>query len=256
MTTTIKIRQTPTNAGLATNHADRHAMEAEATRLLADNDNKPPKERVRYRGTRPAWNWLARQDERQAAALWLVAREFLPDAANDNREPGLSNIDRRADGKPRGPVERDFDAESYLALPSVLPRFGDVEPEPAQLHGWHTDGFVIKRQRQPDDYPLYPFGRFTRCRPGVAWCYGSLVDTVGQPRPGASRGDPRRADPPERLDVPDRIFFIIENMLAGADLTGIGEALGFHGGYCDRAGRRAMREAGEWACAISWPRMP
>jgi hypothetical protein len=239
--------------------AARAATERLANRFLAANDNKQLEQRIRYRGTRPAWNWLARQDRRQAAALWLVAREFLPEAANDNQEPGLADLDRRQDGKLRGANVPAFDADAYLALPAVLPRFGDAEPEPVALCGWHTDSFSIRRQRQPDDYPLYPFGRHVRCVPGVAWCYGALVDAVGQPRPGVSRGDPRRVDPPERLDVPDRVYAVIENMLAGATLAGLGEALGYNGGYADRAGRRAMREAGEWAagaCAKSWPQKP
>lgn len=238
------------NAALARTHTARRQAEREATRFLAANDNRPPKERIRYRGTRPAWNWLAKQDQLQAASLWLVAREFLPEPANDNYEPDMRHVDRRTDGKARGPAEPVFDAASYLALPSVLPRFGDAYPAPTTYSGWHSDGLVIKRQRQPDDFALSPRGRHVRCRPGVAWQYGTLVDVVGQPRPGVSRGDVRRIDPPERLDIPDRIVVIIENMLAGATLASLGEALGFHGGYCDRAGRRAMREAGEWAVSV------
>lgn len=241
----------PTDAALAHADADRRQAERAATRLLAANDNAPPKPRIRYRGTRPAWNWLARQDKRAAATLWLFARQMLPQPANDNMAPGLHHLDRRKDGKLRGPKVPEFDAESYLALPPVRPRFGDAPATTAELRGWHTDGYVVKRQRQPGDYPMYPFGRFTRCRPGVAWCYGSLVDTVGKPRPGVSRGDVRRVDLPDLPDMSDRIFVIIENMLAGATLAGIGEALGAKGGYADRIGRKAMREAGAWAVAAA-----
>lgn len=241
----------PLDAALAHTAPSRAKASRLASRLIAANDNTPPKPRIRYRGTRPAWNWLAKQDKRAAAALWLVARQMLPAASNDNHEPGLTNIDRRKDGKPRGPDEPDFDAESYLALPAVLPRFGDAPPTESELRGWHSDGLTIKRQRQPDDFPLYPFGRFVRCRPGVAWHYGSMVEPVGKSRPGVSRGDARRVDLPELPDIPDRTFLVIETMLAGGTLAAIGEALGYHGGYMDRAGRRAMRDAGTWAQSLA-----
>jgi hypothetical protein len=239
------------DAALAHTEADRRKAERAGTKFLAANDNKPRKERVRYRGRRPAWNWLAKQDRKAAAKLWLFARRMLPDAANDNIEPDLQHLDRRKDGKLRGPAVPEFDVLSYLAIPPVRPRFGDAPPSKAELRGWHCDGFALKRQRQPGDYGIYPFGRYTRCQPGVAWCYGGLVDTVGKPRPGVSRGDVRRVDLPDLPDMPDRVFIIIENMLAGATLAGIGEALGYNGGYADRAGRKAMREAGQWALAAA-----
>lgn len=123
-------------------------LEAEAdAHLAAANDNTPPKARVRFRGGRPALNWLKRQDERAAAALWLVARRHLPEAANDNQADAKGlGVDRRRNGKPRG---RDADSRSldaYIKLPSEKPRLGDAEAHPAPLRGWWSDTIVVKSQ--------------------------------------------------------------------------------------------------------------
>ena len=229
----------------------RQKAERAATKLIADNDNKKPKERIRYRGTRPAWNWLRRFDEREAAALWLVARRMLPTAANDNHEPGLKHLDRRKDGKLRGAKEPVFDAGSYLALPSVKPRLGDAEPAARiSLRGWHNAaGSPIKPQRMPGQYPSSATCRFTKCLPGTAWHYGSLIETVGKPRPGKSRGDQRRVEEPDLPDMPDEILVTIEAMLAGGTLADVGAMHGAKGGYRDVRGKVMMMRAGAWALA-------
>ena len=231
----------------------RWKAERDADKLIATNDNKKPKERVRYRGTRPAWSWLSKQDARAAAALWLVARRTLPDADNDNREPGLKHLDRRKDGRPRGAKAPEFDAGSYLALPPVRPRLGDAERQPGRYAGWHNAaGFAIKPQRP--DMPFHHDCCFGFCAPGVAWQYGSLVDTVGKPRPGKSRGDVRRVEEPDLPEIPDDVFVTVEAMLSGATLAGVGEMHGAHGGYADRRGKQAMLAAGAWALsAIAAP---
>lgn len=236
------------DCGIARTADARRKSTSAATKLIAANDNTPPKPRLRYRGTRPAWTWLKKHDARLAAALWLVARRMLPAADNENREPGLKRLDRRKDGKPRGPVEPAFDAGSYLALPSVQPRLGDAEPEAVSLRGWHNAaGFAIKVQRQRGEYPSSPLCRFTRCTSGVAALYGSLIETVGKARPGKSRGDVRPVDEPDMPEMPDDVFVTIEAILSGATLSGVGEMHGARGGYADRRGKQAMIAAGTWA---------
>jgi len=117
----------------------RKEMLAAADAILTAN---PPEKRtaarIRYRGGRPALTWMKKHNATGAAALWLVARERLPQAANDNLpiEAGL-NVDRsRKDGRSRGknPIPRSLDA--YLALPAIQPRMGDAEPEPAPRPWW------------------------------------------------------------------------------------------------------------------------
>jgi hypothetical protein len=229
----------------------RRKAEREADKLIAANDNKKPKPRVRYRGTRPAWNWLAKQDERAAALLWLAARHMLPEADNDNREPGMKHLDRRKDGRPRGPQEPEFDAGTYLALPaarsSPLSAVG-LARAPVTNPGWfNAAGFAIKPQRQRGEYPSSPLCRFTRCVTGTAWQYGSLIETVGKARPGKSRGDVRRVNEPDMPEMPDDVFVTVEAMLSGATLAGVGEMHGARGGYADVKGKQAMLAAGAWA---------
>lgn len=91
-------------------------LERRATRLIAANDMR--KDRIRYRGTRPAWNWLARQDKCAAAGLWLLGNRMLPQAANDNNEPGLTDLDRRRMGRAVG---RQF---QFSILRSIWPPRG------------------------------------------------------------------------------------------------------------------------------------
>ncbi|EFG8199621.1 hypothetical protein BMB17_004825, partial [Escherichia coli] len=211
------------DAGLARTHADRAKCAVDADALIAANDNKAPQERIRFRGQRPAWNWLRKQDERAAAALWLVARRMLPDAANDNHEPGLGGLDRREDGKARGPNVRPASVEGYLALPCEKPRLGDA-PRVAMDFWWRDQidrnpeprAYAIKPQR--DVFAFHSNCRFGFCAPAVA--YGAhflgAAGGLGKPKMGKRRGDIRRIDDTELPEMPDRILAIIEAMLSRA----------------------------------------
>ncbi|MBN8245240.1 hypothetical protein JF546_19670 [Nitratireductor aquimarinus] len=241
---------TPANDNLGipnirTAEARRQVKAAADALLRANPKTERPAVRVRYRGGRPALNWLAKHDKDGAAALWLIARRRLPDAANDNREPGLGGIDRRKDGRPRGTDAPKLDTEAYLSMPPVRPRLGDAIPQPATprgFHGWYD----IKPQRP--DMPFHPDCRFGYCAPAIAQgaFFLGAAGGLGGNRT-VNRGDARRVEEPELPEIPDRVFVTIETMLARADLAGIGKALGYRGGYADRAGRRAMKDAAEWA---------
>jgi len=206
--------------------------------------------RIRYRGKRPAWNWLQKSDRDGAAALWLIARERLPlEAANDNKPSEEMGIDRRKDGKPRGqdPDPRSLDA--YLALPSVQPRLGDSDTNPVHWSGWHSDVVAIKPQRQPGEYPMHPFGRFTRCLPAIAEgaVFLGAQGGLGQPKIGKQRGDVRRVDEPTIATPPEEVDTGIEVILSGGNVSDVGKALGAKGGYADRRGGAALLAAGGWA---------
>ncbi|MES0063431.1 hypothetical protein [Mesorhizobium sp. M0041] len=78
----------------------KEMLVAADTILKANPVEKSTAIRIRYRGGRPALTWMKKHNATGAAALWLVARERLPQAANDNLpiEAGL-NVDRsRKDG--------------------------------------------------------------------------------------------------------------------------------------------------------------
>ncbi len=231
------------------NSMHSNALEREADRILiAANDNAPKPTRFRFRGARPAWNWLHKQDPKAAAALWLVARRMLPEAANDNQADGSGlGVDRRKDGKPRGKNADPRSIEAYLALPSIKPRLGDADSPTQRYSDWHSDVIAVKPQR--DVFRFHADCRFSFHPPAIAEGASFLgaIGGLGQPKAGKKRGDIRRVDEPDMPEMPDRIFVIIENMLARADLAGIGRALGYKGGYTDRAGGKAMREAGKWA---------
>lgn len=271
---------------LARTYVERRQAEQQADKLIAANDNRKPTPRIRYRGTRPAWNWLKKQDKKAAAALWLVARRMLPSAANDNVEPGLNSIDRRRDGRPRGPDSKANNgeyasrlsdptlpvwrgkieggylarhrleesrplrrAEGYIARPSIAQRFGDPEPTASTYAGWHSDVITIKPQRP--DYPFHADCRFGFCAPAIAdgALFLGAASGLSEPKAGKRKGDARKVGEPVLPPMPGRIVATIEAMLARADLGGVGRALGYNGGYADRAGGVAMREAGRWAVA-------
>ncbi len=246
-------------------------MPSRKTRFVAANDNLPsrqqmvyiadailkanptrsgPKVRLRYRGKRPAWNWLQKNDQDGAVALWLIARERLPpEAANDDKPSEEMGIDRRKDRKPRGqdPDPRSLDA--YLALPSVQPRLGDADTNHVRWSGWHSDVVAIKPQRQAGEYPMHPFGRFTRCLPAIAEgaVFLGAEGGLGQPKFGKKRGDVRRVDEPTIATPPEEIDIVIEVILSGGNVADVGKALGAKGGYADRRGGAALLAAGRWA---------
>lgn len=217
--------------------------------LKANPEPKQPAVRIRYRGGRPAMNWLRKHDERGAAALWLVARDRLPpEAANDN-EPSATSLDRRKDGKPRGRNPDPRSLEAYMDLPAVKPRLGDAEPEPAHCGNWDGEsrGITIKPQRP--DMPFHPDCRFGFCAPAIASgaIFLGAEGGLGQPKIGKNRGDVRRVDEPEKPQPSEEVDAVIEAMLAGGNVADVGKALGAKGGYADRRGRAAILAAARWA---------
>ncbi|RUW40412.1 MAG: hypothetical protein E5V37_04770 [Mesorhizobium sp.] len=224
--------------------------------LKANPEPKKPAVRIRYRGGRPALNWLAKQDPVGAAALWLIARQRLPVPANDNDAvaEGLALDRSRKDGKPRGKNADPRSLDAYLALPSIQPRLGDPEPQPARLGRWDGEsrGITIKPQRQPGDYKLYPFGRYTKCQPAIAegTSFIGAAGGLGQPKVGKHRGDVRRAEEPVILTPPAAVDNVIEVILAGGNVAAVGQAFGARGGGADRRGGKELCEAARWARAV------
>lgn len=233
---------------------NRRALERQADAILkADNDNKPAGRQARFRGGRPALNWLSKHDAHGAAALWLIARQRLPQAANDNRADAAGmDVDRRPSGKPRGPRQASTDAEKYLDLPAAMPSplaAASLERVPVRpltgFHGWYDIKPAIRCVVHADCC-------YTLADAAVAegaWFMGA-EGGLGQPRQ-ISRADVRRVDAPETPTPPTEIDSVIEAVLARATVAGVGEALGANGGYADRRGKKALRAAGEWArCQI------
>lgn len=240
-------------------HRDDHPMnttrkqmlEAADAFLKANPEENRTSVRIRYRGRRPAWNWLKKHDVKGAAALWLVARERLPQAANDNlpTEAGL-HIDRsRKDGRPRGknPDPRGLDA--YLALPPVKPRLGDPAPKPASSGNWDavSRGMSIKPQRQ--DFEFSPNCCFGFCEPAIApgAIFLGSIGGLGRPKQGKSRGDLRFMDAADAVSPPADIDAVIEVILAGGNVADVGKAFGARGGHADRRGGAELLAAGRWA---------
>ncbi|MER9762417.1 hypothetical protein [Mesorhizobium sp. M0138] len=233
----------------------RKEMLAAADAILRGNPDKRTAVRIRFRGGRPALNWLKKHDEKGAAALWLVARERLPQAANDNlpTEAGL-NVDRsRKDGKPRGRNPDPRSLEAYVALPSTKARLGDPEPEPASRPWWFGRGdaeqprISIKPQRQ--DFEFAPNCCFGFCEPAVApgAIFLGAIGGLGQPKQGKSRGDVRLTTAASKANPPVAIGTVIEVILSGGNVADVGKAFGAKGGYADRRGGAALLAAGRWA---------
>ncbi len=233
--------------GLARTTAARSKACREATALLAANDNKPSKRRVRYRGGRPALAWLAKRDAVAAAALWLLARYRLPEDS-DNIEPGLTGVDTRDDGTPRGP--RRQPVRGYLELPAAIASSLRAEGLRRPIAGngwWNAAGFAIKPQREIFDF--HPDCRHGFCAPEVAdgAMFLGSIGGLGKPKKGKQKGDPRRIEGPDLPEMPDAVLVTVEAILARATLSGIGETHGYSGGYADRAGKRLLIAAGQWA---------
>ncbi|TIN94612.1 MAG: hypothetical protein E5Y03_31860 [Mesorhizobium sp.] len=232
----------------------RKEMLAVADAILKANPEKSTTTRIRYRGGRPAWNWLKKQDEKGAACLWLIARQRLPQAANDNlpTEAGL-NIDRsRKDGRPRGknPDPRSLDA--YLALPAVKPRLGDPEPEPARTGNWDGESRGVSIKSQDWLYPDAVFTAATRfsfhppeIAPGAIFL--GAIGGLGRPKQGKGRGDVRMAAGAVPSTPPGDVETVIEVVLSGGNVADVGKAFGAKGGYADRRGGAALLAAGKWA---------
>lgn len=238
----------PTN--LRTESA-RQTAEREATKLIAANDNTPPKGRSPvYRGERPAFNWAAKQDKYGAACLWLIARQRLPDsavAANDN-EPPQGCLDTRKNGTARGKQKAKTNLGAHLDLPSVLPRLGDAEPQPAEPCGYTRQDI----RPQNDVVELSDnFLSFGACADAVApgAIFIGAESGLGTPRPGKSKGSPLRAEEPNFDEPPADIDYVIELLMARENLSGIGEAFGATGRYQDKKGATLLTKAMEWAKA-------
>ncbi len=229
----------------------RNTAEREANRLIAANDNAPPKGRQPvYRGARPAFNWSAKQDEYGAACLWLIARTRLPDsmvAANDN-EPLQGGLDVRRNGTARGKSKAKASLGDYLSLPAVLPRFGDGDPQPVRPCGYTRQD--IRPQGLPTEQ-CHDDCRFGACADAVAEgaTFIGAESGLGTPRPGKSRGSPLKAEAPSFDEPPDDINLVIETMLARGDVSAIGAAFGATGRYQDRKGAEMLRKAMAWAKA-------
>ncbi|MER9392213.1 MULTISPECIES: hypothetical protein [unclassified Mesorhizobium] len=231
----------------------KEMLVAADTILKANPVEKSTAIRIRFRGSRPAWNWLKKHDEKGAAALWIIARARLPQAANDNlpTDAGL-HVDRsRKGGRARGKNQDPRSLDAYLDLPSAKPRLGDAEPEPAQTGNWDavSRGVVIKRQRQHGDYALAPFGRYTRCIPEIApgAFFLGAIGGLGRLKMGKSRGDVRLAATAGPINPPAGIDVVIEVILAGGNVADVGKAFGAKNGYADRRGGAELLTAGRWA---------
>lgn len=232
----------------------RKEMLAIADDILKANPDKRASVRIRYRGGRPAWNWLEKHDMEGAAALWLVARERLPQAANDNlpTEAGL-NVDRsRKDGRPRGknPDPRSLDA--YMALPAVKLRLGDAEQEPARTGNWDavSRGVSIKSQEWIHPNAVFtPATRFSFHPPAIAVGASFLgaIGGLGQLKMGKRRGDVRLAGCADPANPPPDVDSVIEVILSGGNVADVGKAFGAKGGYADRRGGAELLAAGRWA---------
>lgn len=229
----------------------RSAAERLATKLIAANDNEPPKGRQPvYRGGRPAFNWAAKNDEYGAACLWLIARQRLPDpvvAANDN-EPLQGGLDVRRNGAARGKQKPKASLGAHLALPAVLPRLGDAEPQPVQPCG-HTRLDLLPQndiEELSDD-----FQSFGACADAVAPGAGFIgaESGLGTPRPGKSRGSPLKAEEPSFDEPPADVDYTLELLLSRANLAEIGEAFGATGRYQDKKGAAMLAKAMNWAKA-------
>ncbi|MER9007381.1 hypothetical protein NKI15_27580 [Mesorhizobium sp. M0862] len=233
----------------------KEMLVAADTILKANPVEKSTAIRIRYRGGRPALTWMKKHNATGAAALWLVARERLPQAANDNLpiEAGL-NVDRsRKDGRSRGknPIPRSLDA--YLALPAIQPRMGDAEPEPAPRPWWagredaEQPRITIKPQRQ--NFEFSPHCRFSFHPPEIAEGASFLgaMGGLGHLKMGKRRGDVRHPDRADLCNPPPEIDAVIEVILAGGGVADVGRAFGAKGGHADRRGGAELLAAGRWA---------
>lgn len=206
----------------------RKEMLAATDAFLKANPEKRASVRIRYRGGRPAWNWLKKHDEKGAAALWLVCRKRLPQAANDNlpTDAGL-NVDRsRKDGRPRGKNPDPRSLEAYMDLPEIQPRLGDAEPEPARTGSWDavSRGIAIKPQRQ--DFEFSTDCRFGFCEPAIApgAIFLGAIGGLGRPKQGKSRGDVRFAAGVVLSEPPSDVDTVIEVILSGGNVADVGKA--------------------------------
>lgn len=229
--------------------ADRRAVEREANKLLAANDNSPLKGREPvYRGGRPSFNWCAKQDQFGAAALWLVARQRLPlEAANDN-EPQPGGLDVRRNGAARGKSKFKIALGEHLSIPGVLPRLGDPEPQPVEPRGFTRQDIIMQNDIEELSDNFRSFGA---CADAVAAgaIFIGAASGLGTPRPGKSKGSPLKAEEPDFGEPPADVEYVLELVAARENVAGIGKAFGAQGRYADRKGAEMLRKAMDWAKA-------
>jgi hypothetical protein len=228
----------------------KEMMAAADAVLKANPEPKQATVRIRYRGSRPAWNWLEKHDKHGAAALWLIARRHLPQPANDNTANASGmGLDRRKDGKPRGPSAEPRSLEAYLDLPAAKPSpltAASAERVAVRpLTGFHGR-FGLKPAIQA---VVQADCTYTLADDAIAYgaCFLGAEGGLGRPKAGKQRGDVRRVDAPEQPDIPEEIDRTLEVMLAGGNVAEVGQALGAKGGYADRRGGIALLAAAEWA---------
>lgn len=227
----------------------RNAAERLATKLIAANDNQPAKGRAPvYRGGRPAFNWAAKKDQYGAACMWLIARQRLPAsvvAANDN-EPQEGGLDTRRNGTARGRNKPKTNLGVHLTLPAVIPPLGSAASQPVTPYGYTR--MDILPQNEVEDLSE-DFRSFGSCGDAVvegAFFIGA-ESGLGSPRPGKSKGSPLRVDDPSFDVPPSEIDYVIELLLAGETVSGIGKAFGAKGRYRDKKGAALLGAAMEWA---------
>ncbi|MBY3183359.1 hypothetical protein HFO24_17035 [Rhizobium laguerreae] len=229
----------------------RNEAERLATKLLAANDNTPPKGRTPvHRGGRPAFSWATKHDQYGAACLWLIARQRLPDsvvAANDN-EPQQGGLDTRRNGTARGKSKFKVALGQHLDLPPALPRLGDAQPQPVATCGYTR--LDILPQNEIDELSD-DFRSFGACADAVApgADFIGAESGLGAPRPGKSKGSPLRAEEITFDEPPADINYVIELLMARENVSGIGEAFGARGRYQDKKGAAMLAKAMGWAKA-------
>ena len=227
----------------------RDDAERFATKFLAANDNHPPKGRTPvYRGGRPAFNWAAKQDQYGAACVWLIARQRLPVsavAANDN-EPQQGGLDTRRNGSARGKVKPKTNLGAHLDLPGVVPPLGSADPQPVEPYGYTR--MDILPQNDVDELSDN-FRAFGACADAVGEgaIFIGAESGLGTPRPGKSKGSPLRVDDPSFDAPPPDVDYVIELLLAGTTVSGVGDAFGAKGRYRDKKGAALLRAAMDWA---------
>lgn len=229
----------------------RNEAERFATKFLAANDNSEPKGRTPvYRGGRPAFNWAAKKDQYGAACVWLIARQRLPTsmiAANDN-DPQQGGLDTRRNGTARGKVKPKTNLGAHLDLPAVILPLGSADPKPIEPCGFTR--VDILPQNDVDELSAN-FRAFGACADAVAEgaIFIGAESGLGTPRPGKSKGSPLRVDDPNFDVPPSDIDYVIELLLAGETVSGIGNAFGAKGRYRDKKGAALLRAAMDWAKA-------
>jgi len=238
----------PTNLRTSSARAD---AERWADKYIADNDNTPPKGRAPvHRGGRPAFNWAAKQDRIGAACLWMIARQRLPGsmvAANDN-EPTQGGLETRRNGTARGKTKPKSSLGAHLDLPAAVRRLGDAEPISVEPCGYTRLDILPQNviDELSDD-----FLSFGACGDAVApgASFIGAESGLGTARPGKSKGSPLKAEELAFEEPPPDIDYVIELLMARANVSGIGEAFGATGRYQDRKGAALLTKAMDWAKA-------